>query len=256
MLDDDTTDFLPFPPVGSAPPVLPQATGLAQPHNVARRTAPPVSRGAAPAADARGRQAALAGLLRHPGIWRRATPARIDARPTGFAALDKLLGGGWPCGALSELLLEHDGLGECSLLLPALAECARAGRRIVLVAPPHPPFAPALAMAGIDLAQVVRIDAGSADTDWTAEQCLRAGCCGAVLSWLPRADYRELRRLQLAAEAGDSLGFVFRPLAAAREASPAALRLAIRAGADGPRVEVLRGRGLREGTGAELRLSA
>jgi hypothetical protein len=194
-------------------------------------------------------EAALADVLRHPGIWRRgarSAASRIDAQPTGLPELDALLpGGGWPRGALSEILLAEDGLGECSLLLPALAALTRARQRVVLVAPPYVPYAPALADAGVDLACLVHIEAGVADRHWTAEQCLRAGCCGAVLGWLPRADYRELRRLQLAAESGGTLGFVFRPLAAARETSPAALRLAITAGGDGaPRIELLKCRGL------------
>lgn len=214
--------------------------------------APAVSAPSAPSA-------ALAGLLRDPRIWRRgAAAATIDVQPTGIAGLDaRLPGGGWPRGALSEILIEQDGLGECSLVLPALAALTQARRRIALVAPPYLPYAPALAAAGIDLAQVVHIDADAGDTHWTAEQCLRAGCCGAVLNWLPRADYRQLRRLQLAAETGGAIGFVFRPLAAAGEASPAALRLRITMAADGaPRIDILKCRG-RLGEHAEaMRLRA
>lgn len=194
-----------------------------------------------------GPSGALADVLRDPRIWRRGAAAAttIDAQPTGIAGLDaRLPGGGWPRGALSEILIEHDGLGECSLVLPALAALTQARRRVALVAPPYIPYAPALAGAGIDLTQVVHIDADAGDTHWTAEQCLRAGCCGAVLNWLPRADYRQLRRLQLAAETGGAIGFVFRPLSAAAEASPAALRLRITLAADGaPRIDILKCRG-------------
>jgi hypothetical protein len=191
-------------------------------------------------------EAALAEVLRHPGIWRRGAAARlrIDAEPTGLADLDtRLPGGGWPRGALSEILIENDGIGECSLVLPALASLTQAGRRVVFVAPPYIPYPPALVAAGIDLAHVVHIGAAEADMHWTAEQCLRAGCCGAVLSWMPRTDYRQLRRLQLAAETGAAIGLVFRPLAAARETSPAALRLRISVAESGPRIEILKCRG-------------
>ena len=190
--------------------------------------------------------AALADVLRHPGIWRRSatTAFATDAQPTGLAELDALLpGGGWPRGCLSEILIGQDGIGECSLVLPALAALTQARRRVALIAPPYIPYAPALAAAGVDLGQVVHIDAGAADTHWTAEQCLRAGCCGAVLNWLPQADYRQLRRLQLAAETGSAIGFVFRPLGAASEASPAALRLRVTTSNSGPQVEVLKCRG-------------
>ncbi|HEY6941215.1 translesion DNA synthesis-associated protein ImuA [Dokdonella sp.] len=200
----------------------------------------------AAAAPTRRDETALADVLRHPGIWRRgaARAPRSDTLPTGLAELDALLpGGGWPRGALSEILVAEDGLGECSLLLPALATLTQARRRVVLVAPPYIPYAPALAAAGVDLAQLVHIDATASDTHWTAEQCLRAGCCGAVLNWLPRCDYRQLRRLQLAAETGGTFGFVFRPLSAAHEASPAALRLRLERGETEPRLEILKCRG-------------
>lgn len=209
-------------------------------------TVVPAAPRAAAIAPARRDDTALADVLRHPGIWRRGSTKapRSDALSTGLADLDALLpGGGWPRGALSEILIAEDGLGECSLLLPALATLTQARKRVVLVAPPYIPYAPALAAAGVDLTQLVHIDASASDTHWTAEQCLRAGCCGAVLNWLPRSDYRQLRRLQLAAEAGGTFGFVFRPLAAAHEASPAALRLRLDPGETQPRLEILKCRG-------------
>jgi hypothetical protein len=130
-----------------------------------------------------------------------------------------------------------------------------AKKRIVFVAPPYIPYAPALVAAGIDLSQVVHIDANAADTHWTAEQCLRAGCCGAVLNWLPTADYRQLRRLQLAAETGAAIGFVFRPLRVAKETSPAALRLQVTVRESGPRIDILKCRGLRRHEGVPIRTS-
>ena len=40
----------------------------------------------------------------------------------GFAALDRYLpGGGWPLGPLIEVFVERYGVGELSLLMPALA---------------------------------------------------------------------------------------------------------------------------------------
>lgn len=233
----------------------PEPTSTAWPAPAAAMPAPPAASVlAAPSRDS----AALETVLRHPGVWRRKSPAvaAVDVLPSGHAVLDALLpGGGWPRGALCELLSEHDGLGECSLLLPTLAALTRARRRVVLVAPPYIPYAPALAAAGVDLQHVVQIDAAHADTHWTAEQCLRSGCCGAVLHWLAHGDYRELRRLQLAAESSGTPGFVFRPLAAASQASPSALRLRITSAADGTRFELIKCRGRVGGT-TQLRLRA
>jgi hypothetical protein len=50
-----------------------------------------------------------------------------------------------------------------------------------------------------------------------------------VLCWPQKADDRALRRLQVAAETGQTLGFVYRPLHEASNPSPAALRLTIEA---------------------------
>jgi hypothetical protein len=215
----------------------------------------------APLARPSRNDSALAEVLRHPGIWRRGNAPRItgDIQPTGFAGLDaRLPGGGWPRGALSEILIEHDGIGECRLVLPALAALTQAKQRVVFVAPPDIPYPPALAAAGIDLSYVVHIDASAVDTHWTAEQCLRAGCCGAVLSWMPTTDYRQLRRLQLAAETGAAIGFVFRPLGAAKETSPAVLRVQVSMAHGLPKIDILKCRGLHRQTdiamnGMELR---
>ncbi len=189
---------------------------------------------------------ALDAVLKHPGVWRRSAAAQhhVRAIPTGLPGLDmQLPGGGWPCGALSEILFAYDGLGELSLLLPALAELTRKGQRVVFVAPPYIPYAPALAAHGLDLRHVLQIDAQAGDGAWSAEQCLRSGSCGAVLSWLQRADYTQVRRLQLAAESGDALAFLFRPACAADKASPAALRLQLHANDGQVELQILKCRG-------------
>ena len=185
-------------------------------------------------------------LLRHPGIWRRSASAQhhVRALPSGWAELDaQLPGGGWPRGALSEILFERDGIGELTLLMPALAELTRRQQRVVFVAPPYIPYAPALAEMGLDLRYVVQIAPAAAEGAWSAEQCLRSGSCGAVLSWLQQTDYTQLRRLQLAAESGDALAFLFRPAQSAGKASPAALRLQLHADEVQVDIEILKCRG-------------
>ena len=60
----------------------------------------------------------------HPALWRanQLGGARAVVSPSGFALLDaQLPGGGWPHGALTELLLAQPGIGELRLLAPALA---------------------------------------------------------------------------------------------------------------------------------------
>jgi len=188
----------------------------------------------------------LQAVLQHPGIWRHsaAGASHVRAQSTGLAGLDaRLPGGGWPSGALTEILFEHDGLGELALVMPALAQLTRRQQRVVFVAPPHIPYAPALEAQGLDLRYVVQIDASTTQGAWSAEQCLRSGACGAVLSWLGDSDYTQLRRLQLAAESGDALSFLFRPAHTASRSSPATLRLQLHAGAERVSIEILKCRG-------------
>ena len=63
-----------------------------------------------------------------------------------------------------------------------------------------------------------------------------------------------MRRLQLAAEAGGSLGILYRPAEAVREHSPAALRLRLAPTRAGLTVEIHKCRGGRAGTRLQLPL--
>jgi len=195
--------------------------------------------------------AALEEILQKQPVWLgRAPPhlARVAAPavPTGFQALDsELPGGGWPAGALTEILGHQEGIGELGLVLPALAALTWAGKRVVWLAPPHLPYAPALAAAGINLAQLVVVRApGRRDALWAAEQALRAGCCHALLGWFRRAGYDDLRRLAVAAEGSAAWITLFRPREAAAESSPACLRLALESDGDALSVHILKRRGL------------
>ncbi|MCB1735555.1 MAG: translesion DNA synthesis-associated protein ImuA [Gammaproteobacteria bacterium] len=198
-------------------------------------------------------------LLRHPSIWRAGREAARSVTTsgiaTGFQALDETLAGGWPQGMLTELLYEDDGIGELSLLMPALAQLSRHGRWLAWVAPPYVPYAPALAARGVDLSRVLMIHP-RAETDvlWSLEQALRSGTCGAVLGWVGKADDRALRRLQLAAAEGDSWGVLFRPASVAADPSPAALRLLLKPDQQGVSVNVLKRRGGNIGAGVQLAL--
>src|SRR6266702_1573806 len=82
----------------------------------------------------------FAALLDRPDIWRGDDLSRAGAPtlPCGFPGLDaELPGGGWPAGALTEILPAHEGIGELRLLGPALAGLSRRGLRLVWCAPPR-----------------------------------------------------------------------------------------------------------------------
>ncbi|HYG08266.1 MAG TPA: translesion DNA synthesis-associated protein ImuA [Stenotrophomonas sp.] len=171
---------------------------------------------------------ALGEMLAARTVWRagQGVALRRDGQPSGHAALDALLpDGGWPRRALTELLLPSDGIGEIALLLPALARLTTAGERVVLVAPPYLPYAPAWQAGGLDLDWLEVIEAEPKQALWAFEQCLRSGACAAVLGWPQTADARALRRLQVAADSGDCCAFALRDRRHAVNASPAALRL-------------------------------
>ncbi|MBS0389466.1 MAG: translesion DNA synthesis-associated protein ImuA [Proteobacteria bacterium] len=174
-------------------------------------------------------------------------PARAVVVPTGFAQLDAALpGGGWPVGAITELMPEAQGIGELSLLMPALAQLCRAGRYLAWIAPPCLPYPPALVQHGLALERMLLVQAHDARAVlWATEQVLRCPAIGAVLAWPASLDDRRVRRLQLAAEAGGSCGLLYRPPAAAQQHSPAALRLKLSARDDGLHVDIHKARGRR-----------
>jgi hypothetical protein len=173
---------------------------------------------------------ALVSLLSHPAIWRGDDVApEPSAIPSGYAALDAALPGrGWPQGALTELLLEREGIGEISLTLPALVRLQSERRDVVWIAPPYKPYAPALAAAGVDLSRFHVVGCKTPqDALWAFEQSLRAPECGAAFAWLATQDERVLRRLQVAARDGRTWGALWRRPGVRGAAMAASLRLAL-----------------------------
>ncbi|MGD0490898.1 MAG: translesion DNA synthesis-associated protein ImuA [Steroidobacteraceae bacterium] len=205
----------------------------------------------------------LADILADARVWKLslsswdASAGRLLSSPrpvwsTGRSALDaRLPGGGWPRASLIEVLLDEPGLGEVQLFLPALVQSQRAESEtpwLVWIAPPHEPFAPALAQHGIDLDRLLVVRPVSAtEALWAAEQALGSGVCAAVLLWLKGTDERWLRRLKLAAEAGGALGVLFRPERHRFESSPAALRVLLTRGDEHPRLDIIKVQGGRPG---------
>ena len=194
----------------------------------------------------------LARVLERPDI-RRGDAFAVAPAPTlatGFPRLDaELPGGGWPRGQLTELLPEHEGIGELALLLPALAALTAAGQTVLLIAPPHSVHAPAWDAAGIRPACLRLVfPRRPRDALWAGVEALRCGGVAATLLWLDglfrgHLPANSLRRLQVAAGEGDSGAFLFRPPQLAAEASPAPLRLRLQAAAGRLRVTLLKRRG-------------
>lgn len=189
-------------------------------------------------------ETALHQLLSREHVWRARVGCPQPGMATGIAALDRLLPGGWPHGALIEILSSRRGGGEGSLLLPALARLSDQRRWLTLIAPPHIPYAPALAAAGVDISRVLMIHARrDSEILWAAEQSLSAGTCAAVLVWPGRCTFQELRRLQLAAQQTDTMAWLIREASVREQPSPATLRMVMEADIEGLRVNIVKHRG-------------
>ncbi|MER1968167.1 translesion DNA synthesis-associated protein ImuA [Castellaniella sp. GW247-6E4] len=182
----------------------------------------------------------------HPALWRASqlAPARRAVVSTGHEALDRELpGGGWPLGTLIELLSERPGIGELLLLRPALA-ALDPRRLILLIDPPHPPSMQCWANWGLQPRRLAWLRAGTApERLWAAEQAVRHDVCAALLCWVGPASGQALLRLQRLARSGHSLLILLRPRSAARQASPAALRLSLEPSPQGLSLGILKRRG-------------
>jgi hypothetical protein len=190
--------------------------------------------------------AALQQLLsEEPGIWRglRSESSVWPVIASGFPELDALLpGGGWPLGALLEIMTPCLGVGELRLLLPAMAGLSLSGRWIAWIAPPHQPYAPALVQAGIRLSQVLIVESReTSDIPWSLEKLLRSERCGMALAWPGRLNAHQTRRLQLAAEQGNALAVLFPGQTGS--SSHAALRIEIRPTLEGLALNIVKARG-------------
>lgn len=201
-------------------------------------------------------------LLSHPLLWKGQDAGLADtpAIATGFDALDRYLpGGGWPLAGISEIFVEHYGLGELRVLMPALAALSQSAveskKWIVWIAPPFVPYAPALAHHGVDLSRILLVhprgreawgqrqyrgqspfskkkgsdpkEMDPEDTLWAVEQAIRSQSSIATLAWVKAAGVTSLRRLQLGAETHRCWTVLFRTPEAMGQNSPAALRFSV-----------------------------
>lgn len=171
-------------------------------------------------------------------------PATAGRLATGFPALDAALGGGWPLGMLTELLVPAEGSGELGLLSPTLARLTRpqvpsapspaaTGGWIMLIAPPWIPYAPGLYWQGLALNRVLMVRVRqSPEVLWVMEEALRSGACAGVIGWtgntvIHRARYTQLQRLHLLAGKQRSWAVLVCAVRCRRERSPARLRLEV-----------------------------
>lgn len=169
---------------------------------------------------------------------------------TGLPRLDaQLPGGGWPVGAVTELCATHADIGALSALTPTLVRLTQANRKVVLMAPDDLDAVEQLGEQGVRLRHVSVMRAHEANALWAMEQKLRSGDIAMLIAWVDGIDNRDVRRLEIAARAGNALVMLFRKAGATRYSRASALHLLLRPGTDGLLdIEVLKPRGLRSGT--------
>jgi protein ImuA len=161
---------------------------------------------------------------------------------TGFAALDKLLGGGWPQHTVIELQ-SHGACAEVQLIDKAL-DGSGSELLQIWINPPAQLCAEYLLQQQRPLHQVLQLQAPrSADALWAAELCLKSGSCADVLLWQHQLNLTQLKRLQLAAAQGQSQLYLFRPALAEQQLLPWALSLQLLPVSAGLQIRILKRKG-------------
>jgi len=186
---------------------------------------------------------------------------------------------------LIEMVSERWGVGELQLFLPLMRQLIARGNWVLWIAPPYSPYAPGLAQAGIDLRRILIVGGSNAplkseafygkesapepvsserlsskEALWSMEKALQTQHCGLVLAWHSQLPQPTLRRLQLAAITGKTLGVVF--MSKNSEHSPSSMRLKIKSserdGAEAAYAEVglLKARGSYRQSTARINLGA
>lgn len=124
-----------------------------------------------------------------------------------YSDLDAQLTGGFPVQGVMELNTSI-GIGELRLLLPSLAQQERL---VVFIHPPANVNAQALLHIGIDVDRVLVVEpATPQEALWAAEWCAKSGACSSVLLWHQTLAVHQVKRLQLAADAGQSQVWLLR----------------------------------------------
>jgi hypothetical protein len=198
-------------------------------------------------------------LRRQLGSWEATSAEKAVVFSSGAAAINRLLPGGGLCrGMLVEWLggegsraveqksrraAEQQSKNYCSPALPLFCsfsaatlsllgarEACREGGELVVIDRRQTFYPPAAAAWGIDLNRLIVVRPHTArDELWAAVESLRSPAVAAVWASIERLDHRAFRRLQLAAQAGRTLGLLLRPYSARGQPSWADLRLAVEA---------------------------
>lgn len=197
--------------------------------------------------------------LDEPGT--RLPSAQPQGHSTGSAQLDAILPwGGWPPSGLVEIITPHLGIGELQLLLPLLRERSQGQQSILWITPPYDLNGTMLSQSGMNLRNSFVIPSSTRCNQalWSIEKALQSAECTMVLAWQNWLGSRVLRRLQMAAAEGNTLGVLFHQRPVANSSACLQLRLSsVSSYPDGQRrldVHLLKARGTHHRTKVSIPL--
>jgi len=154
----------------------------------------------------------------------------LKVTSTGIPALDKLMpSGGIRSGTLIEWLSPATGSGAGTLSILVAAELMRTSGQLVVMDPQRQWYGPALEGMGVDLTRTLFVRPQTRQKVlWATEQALRCAAVKAVVCAFDSLEDKAYRRLQLAAEAGETIGLFLRHQRFYKQPSWAELRLGVK----------------------------
>ena len=176
-------------------------------------------------------------------LWQasQTTPA-TDKIATGIDLLDKALQGGFPKRGLARI---HStmGIGELRLCMPILKQRQQDQRQLFIIAPPANINAEMLHEYELSIERTFFINSeNQAAQLWACEQCLKSGCAHSVVFWCNHVSLNQAKRLQIAAEQGNSLLLLYQ-YGQAVETLPVNLSLSLSRHEQNLRINITKQRG-------------
>lgn len=150
-------------------------------------------------------------------------------RSTGLPQLDAILPyGGWPKGAVVEVIVPDTFCDSIRFLLPTLEQLGAEGRWLGLQALSYSQSLAISSNHDIDQSRIMQVNQHPGRSGlWTLEQMLRSGTFSAVVAWPECSTDLMVKRLQKAAMIGKSMAFLFSTAGATQPYSRNDLRIRI-----------------------------
>jgi len=176
-------------------------------------------------------------------LWQASQTQTVpDKLATGIDVLDDALQGGFPQRGMARIQSTM-GIGELRLCMPILKQRQQDQRQLFLIASPAQVNAEMLLEYELSTERTFFINNHDLAAQlWACEQCLKSGCSHTVILWCNKLSLNQAKRLQLAAEQGDSLLVVFQ-YSTSIQALPISLSLSLSRKEQQLRINITKQRG-------------